>query len=219
MTACTGIAGCVAHLLSCLTGRNLKFNNYAVPTPVQQTAVPIAVSGRDIMACAQTGSGKTLAFMLPICWHLLKRGAPPPSDRSVAISALVLAPTRELAIQIEKESEKFSFRSGLRFRIAYGGTHINEQMRAISRGCDVLVATPGRLVDIMQRGVVTLRSVVFLVLDEADRMLDMGFEPQMRMIIESPEMPTGQAGRRTMMFSATFPKSIQRLAHDFLCEP
>jgi ATP-dependent RNA helicase DDX3X len=135
------------------------------------------------MACAQTGSGKTLAFMLPICWHLLKRGAPPvPQDRRVPISALALAPTRELAVQIHEESQKFSFRSGLRFAIAYGGTHVNEQIRAISRGCDVLVATPGRLVDILERGTITLRHVIFLVLDEADRMLDMGFEPQMRQV-------------------------------------
>ena len=200
--------------------RNLRFNNYEVPTPVQQNAIPIAVSGRDVMACAQTGSGKTLAFMLPICWHLLKRGAPPaPQDRRVPISALTMAPTRELAIQIHEESKKFAFRSGLRFAIAYGGTHVNEQIRAIERGCDVLIATPGRLVDMMERGVVTLRHIIFLVLDEADRMLDMGFEPQMRQIIMGADMPQGAEGRRTMMFSATFPTSIQRLAADFLYEP
>lgn len=200
--------------------RNLSFNKYEVPTPVQQNAIPIAVCGRDIMACAQTGSGKTLAFMLPICWHLLKRGAPPtPQDRRVPISALGLAPTRELAVQIHEESQKFSFRSGLRFAIAYGGTHVNEQIRAIERGCDVLIATPGRLVDMLERGIVTLRHVIFLVLDEADRMLDMGFEPQMRQIIQQADMPQGADGRRTMMFSATFPTSIQRLAADFLYEP
>lgn len=163
--------------------RNLSFNKYEVPTPVQQHAIPIATCGRDIMACAQTGSGKTLAFMLPICWHLLKRGAPPvPQDRRVPISALGLAPTRELAVQIHDESQKFAFRSGLRFAIAYGGTHVNEQIRAIERGCDVLIATPGRLVDMLERGTITLRHVIFLVLDEADRMLDMGFEPQMRQV-------------------------------------
>ena len=163
--------------------RNLSFNKYEIPTPVQQHAIPIAVCGRDIMACAQTGSGKTLAFMLPICWHLLKRGAPPvPQDRRVPISALGLAPTRELAVQIHEESQKFAFRSGLRFAIAYGGTHVNEQIRAIERGCDVLIATPGRLVDMLERGTVTLRHVIFLVLDEADRMLDMGFEPAMRQV-------------------------------------
>ena len=100
-----------------------------------------------------------------------------------------------------------------------GGTQINEQMRSISRGCDVLVATPGRLHDILERGYITLRHVVFLVLDEADRMLDMGFEHQMRAIIQQSDMKSGVDGRRTMMFSATFPKSIQKLAADFLYEP
>jgi len=201
--------------------RNLGFNNYEVPTPVQQHSVVIATQAqRDIMACAQTGSGKTLAFTLPICWHLLKNGPPRGSgSRAVSISSLILAPTRELAIQIHDEARKFSFRSGLSMCCAYGGAPINEQIRALERGCDILVATPGRLVDFLERRFLTLRNVGFLVLDEADRMLDMGFEPQMRAIIQQADMPDGRQGRRTMMFSATFPRSIQALAADFMLEP
>eukprot|EP01052_Picozoa_sp_SAG31_P000405 SAG31_NODE_12_length_38498_cov_21.161671_21_plen_445_part_00 len=201
--------------------RNLGFNKYEVPTPVQQHCVVISTQGeRDIMACAQTGSGKTLAFTLPICWHLLKHGPPRPSPtRQSTISALVLAPTRELASQIHDEASKFSFRSGLSMCVAYGGAPIDQQLRNLARGCDILVATPGRLVDLLERRALTLRNVQFLVLDEADRMLDMGFEPAMRRIIQQTDMPNGAQGRRTLMFSATFPRAIQNLANDFMHEP
>lgn len=178
---------------------NIKSAKYDRPTPVQKYSIPIVLNSRDLMACAQTGSGKTASFLFPIIAMLLKN--PPPADnygygrRKVHPLALVLAPTRELVV--------------------YGGDPISFQLKDLERGCDILVATPGRLVDIMERARVSLSQVSYLVLDEADRMLDMGFEPQIRRIVEGEDMPpTGE--RKTLMFSATFPKEIQRLAASFL---
>jgi len=128
---------------------------------------------------------------------------------------LVLAPTRELACQIYDEGRKFSWKTGLQTVVVYGGVPIGSQLRDLERGCDILVATPGRLVDIIERGRISLSSIRFLILDEADRMLDMGFEPQIRRIVEQEDMPPSK-DRQTLMFSATFPKEIQRLASAFL---
>jgi ATP-dependent RNA helicase DDX3X len=128
---------------------------------------------------------------------------------------LILAPTRELASQIWEESRKFSYRSWVRSCVVYGGADIGQQLRTIDRGCDMLTATPGRLVDLIERGRVSLANVQYLVLDEADRMLDMGFEPQIRRLVEKEDMP-GVNERHTLMFSATFPRDIQHLARDFL---
>jgi ATP-dependent RNA helicase DDX3X len=169
------------------------------------------------MACAQTGSGKTAAFLLPLISKLLQ-SPPPPTDRFSRKAfplALVLAPTRELACQIQDECKKFAFRTGLKSAVVYGGSPIGYQLRTLEQGCDILVATPGRLVDIMDRDKVSLAQIKFLVLDEADRMLDMGFEPQIRKIVEHRDM-TRRGIRRTLMFSATFPKEIQQLASQFL---
>merc|ERR1711936_1405940 len=175
------------------------------------------------MACAQTGSGKTAAFLVPILNHIFEAGPAPGSQNGFGGSArrkqfplaLVLAPTRELATQIFEESRKFSYRSRVRPCVVYGGANVGEQIRDLDRGCHLLVATPGRLVDMLERGRISLEHCGFLVLDEADRMLDMGFEPQIRRIVEQDNMmPTGQ--RQTLMFSATFPKEIQMLARDFL---
>lgn len=124
-----------------------------------------------------------------------------------------MAPTRELALQIYEESKKFSYRSWVQPCVCYGGTPISDQLRVLERGCDLLVATPGRLVDLIERGRMTLSNIRYLVLDEADRMLDMGFEPQIRRIVEQEDMPTT---RQTLMFSATFPRNMQMLARDFL---
>ena len=170
------------------------------------------------MACAQTGSGKTAGFLFPVISLLLKRGpSPEPEGRrpkSVTyISALILAPTRELVSQIYDEAAKFCYCTGIRPVVVYGGANILNQLREIERGADLIVATPGRLVDIIQRGRIKLDIVQFLVLDEADRMLDMGFEPQIRRIVEQEGMPRE---RQTFMFSATFPVEIQRLAADFM---
>eukprot|EP00741_Cyanophora_paradoxa_P010846 tig00020544_g10485.t2 len=200
--------------------RNIVLCKYTKPTPVQKNAIPIAKAGRDLMACAQTGSGKTAAFLFPIIAKLMILGPPPPPRGGygrvkATPCALVLAPTRELASQIFDECRKFSYKSGIRACCIYGGAEIRNQLRDVERGCDILIATPGRLIDFIERGKLVLGQIHFLVLDEADRMLDMGFEPQIRRIVEQEDMP-GSELRQTLMFSATFPKEIQRLASDFL---
>jgi ATP-dependent RNA helicase DDX3X len=138
-----------------------------------------------------------------------------PRFRKAYPTTLILAPTRELVSQIHDEARKFSYRSWVRTAVVYGGADINQQLRQIERGCDLLSATPGRLVDLIERGRISLSNVQYLVLDEADRMLDMGFEPQIRRIVEGEDMP-GTRDRQTLMFSATFPRDIQLLAKDFL---
>lgn len=195
---------------------NVRRCRYSNPTPVQRHAIPIALEGRDLMACAQTGSGKTAAFMFPILAGILNSGAPPSGrGRKAYPLALVLSPTRELTTQIFEETRKFAYQTGVRPVVCYGGAPVVNQLREIERGCDVLIATPGRLSDLIERARVSLSRVMFLALDEADRMLDMGFEPQIRRIVDGEDMPpVGQ--RQTLMFSATFPKEIQRLASDFL---
>jgi ATP-dependent RNA helicase DDX3X len=196
---------------------NIKEAGYSKPTPIQRHSLPIVMGGRDLMGCAQTGSGKTAAFLLPILALLLKQGVgrDRPSGYKAYPQALILAPTRELACQIQDEAKKFGFRTGIKSTVVYGGAPMNSQLWELKSGCDLLVATPGRLVDIIERGNVSLSRIRFLVLDEADRMLDMGFEPQIRKIVEQLDMPrTGQ--RHTLMFSATFPKEIQMLASSFL---
>jgi len=135
--------------------------------------------------------------------------------RTAYPSALILSPTRELSMQIHEEARKFSYQTGVRVVVAYGGAPITQQLRDLERGVDILVATPGRLVDLLERARVSLQSIRYLALDEADRMLDMGFEPQVRRIVEQMDMPPPGV-RQTMLFSATFPKEIQRMASDFL---
>ncbi|KAF9688614.1 hypothetical protein SADUNF_Sadunf01G0006600 [Salix dunnii] len=199
---------------------NIRRCKYVKPTPVQRHAIPISLTGRDLMACAQTGSGKTAAFCFPIISGIMKmqdqsaqrplRGA-----RTVYPLALILSPTRELSVQIHEEAKKFSYQTGVKVVVAYGGAPIHQQLRELERGADILVATPGRLVDLLERARVSLQMIKYLALDEADRMLDMGFEPQIRKIVEQMDMPPPGL-RQTMLFSATFPKEIQRLASDFL---
>uniref|UniRef100_A0A3P9KFJ7 RNA helicase n=1 Tax=Oryzias latipes TaxID=8090 RepID=A0A3P9KFJ7_ORYLA len=208
---------------------NIALTRYDRPTPVQKYAIPIIKTKRDLMACAQTGSGKTAAFLLPVLSQIYSDG---PGDALQAAKnngqdngrygrrkqyplSLVLAPTRELALQIYDEARKFAYRSRVRPCVVYGGADIGQQIRELERGCHLLVATPGRLVDMMERGKIGLDYCNYLVLDEADRMLDMGFEPQIRRIVEQDTMPP-KGIRQTMMFSATFPKEIQILARDFL---
>ncbi|OIR56775.1 MAG: ATP-dependent RNA helicase ded1 [Amphiamblys sp. WSBS2006] len=204
-----------------LLKNNLTLLAYKVPTPIQKYGVPISISGDDIMACAQTGSGKTAAFILPIFSQILSMHGPPVEQsrgyrRTVYPLAVIMAPTRELTLQILEECEKFGYRTWLSICIAYGGAPAIAQIQAMeSNGCDILVATPGRLKDFVERGKVSLANVKYLVLDEADRMLDMGFEPQIREIVERTDI-TPKEGRQTMMYSATFPPEIRRLARDFL---
>jgi ATP-dependent RNA helicase DDX3X len=157
--------------------------------------------------------------LLPILSQNFKdgQGNQPPMERRGVIKpvTLVLAPTRELAIQIYEEAKKFAYRSWVRPCTVYGGTPIMDQIRDLERGCGLLVATPGRLVDLIERRKVSLADIKYLVLDEADRMLDMGFEPQIRRIVEEEDMPVT---RQTLMFSATFPKNMQMMARDFLLD-
>merc|ERR1719464_1589557 len=200
---------------------NLRRCGYDRPTPVQKHSIPIVCSGRDLMACAQTGSGKTCAFMVPCLESLLRSGPPacPNSSRrpKPMPCGLVLAPTRELAAQIHVEACKFSFDTGIRCCIIYGGVEMREQRMDLEKGCDILIATPGRLTDMCERGNISLELVQFFILDEADRMLDMGFEPQVRQIVESTGMGRSSAfPRQSMMFSATFAREVQHMARDFL---
>ncbi|KAK7207867.1 ATP-dependent RNA helicase DED1 [Myxozyma melibiosi] len=203
---------------------NIELSGYTKPTPVQKYSIPIVCGGRDLMACAQTGSGKTGGFLFPILSEAYTHGPTAVSpegngsfgrNRKAYPTSLILAPTRELVSQIYEESRKFAYRSWVKPCVVYGGADIGTQLRQLDRGCDLLVATPGRLVDLIDRGRISLSSIKFLVLDEADRMLDMGFEPQIRRIVEREDMPDVQ-NRQTLMFSATFPRDIQMLARDFL---
>lgn len=203
-----------------IIANNIKLSQYTKPTPVQKYAMSIILARRDLMACAQTGSGKTAAFLVPIL-NLIFNGGHVNNytlvnkRKKLLPLSLVLAPTRELALQIYDEARKFAYRSRVRPCVVYGGADIKAQMRDLDMGCHILVATPGRLIDLFDRGKIGLENVHYLVLDEADRMLDMGFEPQIRDIVERRDMP-GTGERQTMMFSATFPKEIQLLARDFL---
>lgn len=198
--------------------QNIQLAHYTKPTPIQKHSLPIALQGRDIMACAQTGSGKTAGFLFPLICSLITNGRPSPNggygrNRKYCPIGLILAPTRELATQILDEALKFTYCTSIRSCVVYGGQDIKHQFRELDRGCDILVATPGRLTDFLERGRITLNQVTYLVFDEADRMLDMGFEPQIRNIVLQQDM---SAQRQTLMFSATFPKEIQKLAQDFL---
>jgi ATP-dependent RNA helicase DDX3X len=197
---------------------NVKMAGYDHPTPVQKYSISAVLAGRDLMACAQTGSGKTAAFLLPILSNIFKGQRVSRNQfysKAARPTALVMAPTRELAVQIFEEARKFAYRSWVLPCVAYGGADIGQQLREMRKGCDILVATPGRLVDMISRGAVSLANIKYLVLDEADRMLDMGFEPQIRQIVEEADMPSTQ-DRTTLMYSATFPREIQILAGDFL---
>lgn len=203
---------------------NITLSRFTKPTPVQKYSVPIVANGRDLMACAQTGSGKTGGFLFPVLSECYKNGPLPTPETAGAFSfnkvyptVLIMAPTRELVSQIFDEAKKFCYRSWVRPAVAYGGVDIGQQMRTLQRGCDLLVAAPGRLTDMLERGRVSLANVKYLILDEADRMLDMGFEPQIRHIVQECDMPD-VPDRQTLMFSATFPRNIQMLARDFLKE-
>ena len=197
---------------------NVSAMRYETPTPIQANAIPLSLQGIDVMCSAQTGSGKTCAFLLPLLARLDQLRSTDGDyfiGTASAPRALVLAPTRELAMQIHLEACKLAHGSSLRAVSVYGGAKARPQLSALAAGCDILVGTPGRIQDFLERGILRLDVCTTLVLDEADRMLDMGFEPQVRRIVERSTMPRG-ARRQTMMFSATFPKEIQRLAGAFL---
>ncbi|XP_063733939.1 probable ATP-dependent RNA helicase DDX4 isoform X4 [Eleginops maclovinus] len=196
--------------------KNIIKTGYVKPTPVQKYGIPIISAGRDIMACAQTGSGKTAAFLLPILQQLMADGVAASSFSELQEpEAIIVAPTRELISQIYLEARKFAFGTCVRPVVVYGGVSTGHQIRDILRGCNVLCGTPGRLLDVIGRGKIGCSKLQYLVLDEADRMLDMGFEPDMRRLVASPGMQSKE-NRQTLMFSATYPEDIQRLAADFL---
>ncbi|XP_049611486.1 probable ATP-dependent RNA helicase DDX4 [Syngnathus scovelli] len=196
--------------------KNISKSGYSKPTPVQKHAIPIISAGRDLMACAQTGSGKTAAFLLPILQQLMADGVAASSfSEQQEPEAIIVAPTRELIHQIFLEARKFSYGTCVRPVVVYGGVNTGFQLREISKGCNIVCGTPGRLLDVIGRGRIGLTKLRYLVLDEADRMLDMGFEPDMRRLVGSPGMPPKE-NRQTLLFSATYPEDIQRLAADFL---
>ncbi len=180
---------------------------YNEPTPIQRQAIPVILSGRDVIGCAETGTGKTAAFLLPINQKMSERKLP-------GLRVLVLAPTRELALQIHKNYGELNRVKANRGVIAIGGANIRTQISELRRGATALIATPGRLVDLTERGAVNLSTIEVLVLDEADRMLDMGFLPAIRRILSM--LPTN---RQTLLFSATMSASIEQLARSTMKEP
>ncbi|KAI2660133.1 putative ATP-dependent RNA helicase DDX4 [Labeo rohita] len=196
--------------------KNVVKSGYVKPTPVQKHGIPIISAGRDLMACAQTGSGKTAAFLLPILQRFMADGVAASKFSEVQEpEAIIVAPTRELINQIYLEARKFAYGTCVRPVVVYGGINTGYTIREVLKGCNILCGTPGRLLDIIGRGKVGLSKLRYLVLDEADRMLDMGFEPDMRKLVGSPGMPSKE-DRQTLMFSATYPEDIQRMAADFL---
>ena len=187
---------------------------YEKPTPIQAAAIPIVMRGLDVMGAAQTGTGKTAGFALPILQRLMRHANTSASPARHPIRALVLAPTRELADQIYENVAAYSKHSGLRATAVFGGVDIKPQLAALRQGAEVLIATPGRLLDHVEQRTANLSQVEVLVLDEADRMLDMGFLPDIQRIIRL--LPKQ---RQNLMFSATFSKEIRRLAGTFLNDP
>uniref|UniRef100_A0A2K5DP42 RNA helicase n=1 Tax=Aotus nancymaae TaxID=37293 RepID=A0A2K5DP42_AOTNA len=204
-----------AHLCQTLNN-NIAKAGYTKLTPVQKYSIPIILAGRDLMACAQTGSGKTAAFLLPILAQMMRDGVTASRFKELQEpECIIVAPTRELVNQIYLEARKFSFGTCVRAVVIYGGTQLGHSIRQIVQGCNILCATPGRLMDIIGKEKIGLKQIKYLVLDEADRMLDMGFGPEMKKLISCPGMPSKEQ-RQTLMFSATFPEEIQRLAAEFL---
>ncbi|PKP02473.1 MAG: DEAD/DEAH box helicase [Bacteroidetes bacterium HGW-Bacteroidetes-9] len=189
----------------------LKQKGYEVPTPIQAKAIPHLLKGADVFGTAQTGTGKTAAFAIPILQKLYNSQA---DRKTTGIRALVLAPTRELAIQISESFSDYSKGLRLRHTVVYGGVSQNPQTTTLKKGVDILIATPGRLLDLMNQGFVKLNNIEFFILDEADRMLDMGFAPDIKRIIA--KLPTY---RQTGFFTATIPNEIRALADSLLQNP
>jgi len=192
--------------------RALKTEGYTTPTPIQEQAIPIVLQNRDLLGCAQTGTGKTAAFAIPILQLLYQDRLNHKEQKT--IKALVLTPTRELAIQIDESFAAYGKHTGLKHMVIFGGVSQNPQTDALRRGVDIVVATPGRLLDLMNQRLVHLEHIRMLVLDEADRMLDMGFVHDVKKIIA--KVP---AKRQTLFFSATMPNEIKQLADSILNRP
>ena len=186
----------------------LQKEGYSTPTPIQEKSIPILLQGKDLLGCAQTGTGKTAAFSIPILQKLYK------TDNRKSIKALILTPTRELAIQIGECFSAYGKYTGLRHAVIFGGVGQKPQTDELKRGVQILVATPGRLQDLVNQGFINLKALEFFVLDEADRMLDMGFIHDIRRILKL--LP---AKRQTLFFSATMPPEIETLANSMLTHP
>lgn len=190
----------------------LTDKGYSIPTPIQEQAIPIVLNKRDMLGCAQTGTGKTAAFSIPIIQHLSQENLQKEKRRD--IQALILTPTRELAIQINDCITDYTKYTSLRHSVIFGGVNQNPQVEKLKKGVDILIATPGRLLDLMNQGYVHLSSVRYFVLDEADRMLDMGFIQDIKRIL--PKLPRQ---RQTLLFSATMPQEIASLSKSILHNP
>jgi superfamily II DNA/RNA helicase len=191
--------------------KSIKEEGYKIATPIQEQAIPIVLQGTDLIGCAQTGTGKTAAFAVPIL-QLLSRDKE--YDRKRKIRSLIVTPTRELAIQIEESFKAYGRYTGLKCTVVFGGVKQNPQTNALRNGVDILIATPGRLLDLMSQGFISLKNVEIFVLDEADRMLDMGFIHDVRRIIS--ELPQR---RQSLFFSATMPPAIVKLAGSIVYKP
>lgn len=190
----------------------LEEKDYTTPTPIQQKAIPVALTGRDILGLAQTGTGKTAAFAIPII-EQLKTNIPRRGEKR-PIRSLILTPTRELAIQIEEAFSDYGKYTGLRHTVIFGGVKQNAQVKALEQGTDILIATPGRLLDFIGQGIIKLNGIKIFVLDEADRMLDMGFIHDIRRLL--PLLPQK---KQTMLFSATMPKEVEKISKSLLNRP
>jgi ATP-dependent RNA helicase RhlE len=193
---------------------SIRQRGFLITTPIQSAVVPIIMDGNDLIGCADTGTGKTAAFLLPILNRLLRTRAAAPEERGYT-RVLILSPTRELAVQIADDVEGFSYHTDLTSIAVYGGVPMDQQERALKSGVDIVVATPGRLMDHMRNGAVSFDKLDTLVLDEADRMMDMGFWPDVRRIVQS--LPD-TAARQTLMFSATMAEEVMKLADEVLCD-
>lgn len=191
--------------------RSIKEEGYTIPTPIQQQAIPIILRGTDLIGCAQTGTGKTCAFAVPILQLLSNNKS---YDKKKKIRSLIVTPTRELAIQIEESFNAYGRHTGLTCTVVFGGVNQNPQTKILRAGVDILVATPGRLLDLMNQGFISLKDVEIFVLDEADRMLDMGFIHDVRRIIAA--LPVK---RQSLFFSATMPPEIVKLAGSIVYKP
>src|SRR6056297_3959321 len=190
----------------------LKEENYAVPTSIQEKAIPLIIDRKDVLGSAQTGTGKTAAFAIPILQHLYNDRQNYNKPRK--INALIITPTRELAIQIGESFSTYGKYTGIKNTVVFGGVSQGKQTDALRRGVDILVATPGRLLDLTDQGFISLKNIEYFVLDEADRMLDMGFIHDIRKIID--QLPSK---RQSLFFSATMPKNIIELARKILTNP
>ncbi len=193
----------------------VRVRGFTATTPIQSAVIPIVMEGDDLIGCADTGTGKTAAFLLPILNRLLKSRAAAPEERGYT-RVLILAPTRELTVQIADDVEGFTYHTDVTSVAVYGGVEMGPQERALRAGVDIVIATPGRLMDHMRSKTVAFDKLDTLVLDEADRMMDMGFWPDVRRIVQT--LPDS-AARQTLLFSATMPDEVMRLADEVVREP